>query len=288
MTFRKLLPQQKTMDPDAFADAMNKDSSQCCKRKKGSDSPKKRKIAVVNDSDNESNDSNLNRRKKKKKKSGAVDSDSDAASVDSERSSKRKRATIPPLAAKPAAVATPKANSVTVAQVKAVSSITKNPNIQVKKVSANQSTLARKSTPQSAPPKQLPQLHQTAEVATGSSSVTETAEIDCTPDLFAFLVNKAYEQNVGSTAEQTAENSVTSSTSTPSTPSTPSARAPPQPSASVAVPANSITSDANSMVDVPSAASPRQYVRRVQRIQGQNDTAPVIHNYNGQQWFQFD
>lgn len=268
MILRKLLPQQKTMDPDAFVDAMNRDLAQCCKRKKNNDSPpkkQKRKIAsLADDSDNESNDSNKNRRKKKKKPS-MVDSDSDTASVDSERSSKRKRATIPPLAAKSAAVAAPsKTYSTAVAQVKAVSSITKNPNIQVKKVSANQSPAApRKSTPQP-----MPQQYQSAEVATGSSSgVAEAAEIDCTPDLFAFLVNKAYEQNVGGAADQTAENSVTSSTSTPNVPA--------------AVPANSITSDANPMVDVPGAANPRQFVRRVQRIQGQNDSAPVIHNYNG-------
>lgn len=248
---------QKQMDPDAFADAMNRDLSQCCKRKKGSDSPKKRKIAATIDSDNESTDSNRNRQKKKKK-SSAIDSDSDTASVDSERSSKRKRATIPPLVSKPpaaavaAAAAAPKANNAVVAQTKAVSSITKNPNIQVKKVTA-----ARKVTPQP-----VPQLHKSAEVASGSSSMAEAAEVDCTPDLFAFLVNKAYEQNVGSAADPTAENSVTSSTSVPA-------------------PVNSVTSDASPLVDVPGPASSRQYVRRVQHVRGQNDSAPVIHNYNG-------
>lgn len=289
LPFRKLLPQQKSMDPDAFVDAMNKDVSECCKKKRGNDSPKKRKIAATYDSD-ESNDSNKNRRKKKKK-SSTVDSDSDAASVDSERSSKRKRASIPPLVTRPIAGPASKTGGTSFAQEKAVSSITKNPNIQVKKVPPNQSsprtptaTAVAKQQPKLLPkpqpkpqPRPQPQPPPSAAAVASSGDATD---IDCTPDLFAFLVNHSYEQTVGSTssaADQTAENSVSSSTS--------SVRAPlqtqptPLPSASMAVPMN----DVNSMVDVPpTAGNPRQYVRRVQRIQGgPNDSAPVIHNYNG-------
>lgn len=296
MSFRKILPQQKTMDPDAFVDAMNRDVSQCCKKKKAIDSPKKRKIAVANDSDNESNDSNWNRRKKKKK-SSVADSDSDAASVDSERSTKRKRALSAAAASmlSVCAVVTPSKTSTSFAQEKAVSSITKNPNIQVKKVSANQSAV-RKPTPQK-PIQQKPtpqtstvtavarQQQQQQPPAPIVAANTDAAEIDCTPDLFAFLVNHAYgEQTVGSTADQTAENSVSSSTS---------ARAPPQLPPSTTL---SIINDTNSMVDVPIEATQpcapvqpgqRQYVRRVARSGPPNDSAPVIHNYNGKIFIDF-
>lgn len=284
----KLLPQQKTLDPDKFMDAMNNDVAQCCKNKnKSIDSPKKRKIVHANDSDNDSNDSNWNRRKKKKK-SSAVDSDSDATSTDLERSTKRKR--VAAFVSK-AAIEAPSRISALVAHEKAVSSITKNPNIQVKKVLANQSTpkatSARKSTTQTSTSTVVSRPQPpAAAVATAAAASTDAAEIDCTPDLFAFLVNHSYEQTVGSTAtDQTAENSVSSSTSV---------RAPPlpPPSTSKATTANNSTMNSmedNHVIDVPmetnqatTVAGQRQYVRRVQRFQStQQATAPVIHNYNG-------
>lgn len=78
-------------------------------------------------------------------------------------------------------------------------------------------------------------------------------------------------------SDQTAENSVTSSTSARA----PQPQPPPPP---LAVPANNMMVD--HVVDVPlgtsqvptSAGNPRQFVRRVARLQ---DSAPVMHNYNG-------
>lgn len=318
VAFRKLSKLQLTLDPDEYADAMNVDASQCCKSKrKASDSPtKKRKLTLTYDSENDSNDSNWNRRKKKKK-SNVAESDSDGASVDSERSSKRKRASVAPTLL--TAVMTPKA-SASAAQEKAVSSITKNPNIQIKKVVANPSparkisqpsitatatvTTAAKPPPAKQPPQakqppvKQPQARQpqakppppakqpqakqlqARQPPPPTVASTDAAEIDCTPDLFAFLVNHSYEQTVGSTPDLSAENSVSSSTS---------ARAP---STSMAIPASSAANTnslVNQEIDVPivaaqptAAQGQRQYVRRVARYQGtQHGSAPVYHNYNG-------
>lgn len=284
------------MDPDAFADAMNSDAAECCKKKRSTESPKKRKIATTIESDHESNDSNWNRRKKKKK-SSAVDSDSDdSVSDDLNRPlSKRKR----PIAAKvkssvlaqppkPAPPAKTSTNSV--AQEKAVSSISKNPNLNVKKVFAtNQSSAVRKSIPAQSSTSSASTTSAAkpqSQLAPVTAASTESTEIDCTPDLFAFLVNHSFEQTVGSTStatEQTAENSVSSSTSASA-----SAQAPPPPPQQQQPP-QLVIPNSNSMVDhvvdvpvEPAGQVNRQYVRRVARYQGTHqDTTPVMHNYNG-------
>lgn len=163
---RKIEAVSKKRDQDEIADAMNQDVSQCCKNKRKTVETKKRKLTASDHSDNESVDSNRSSRKKIQKKTPSVkeDSGSETATVD-EKSPKRKKVEKKPI-------------TVT-AQEAAVSSIEKNPQIQVKKVTAASTNVGVRKTPPSTSisgPSKHPAI-----------ASTDPTEIDCTPDLFSFL-----------------------------------------------------------------------------------------------------
>lgn len=238
IVLREIEKISKARDQDEIADAMNQDASQCCKSKRKSGDTKKRKLAASDHSDNDSEDKSWNSHKKIKKKGSVNDSDGDTASVDSGSSAKLQKVI---------------KKSITPQEAAAVSSIEKNPQIQVKKVStAPKPPVVRKEPlpPVISGPSKPPVVN------------AEPAEIDCTPDLFAFLVNHSFEQTVG--ANEQPENSVSSSTG---------ARAP------TAAPERQVFNCATNSLVIPNAPS-EQLVKRVARSQA-TQQSPVYHNYNG-------
>lgn len=166
---RKIEGSSKKRDQDEIADAMNEDISQCCKNKRRTVEPKKRKLVVSDHSDAESVDSNRSSRKKIQKKTPSVkdDSGSEKVSVD-EKSPKRKKVEKKPITAQEAAV----------------SSIEKNPHIQVKKVTAASSYLGARKTP--------PSTSISGPSTHPAIANTDPTQVDCTPDLFAFLGEFTY------------------------------------------------------------------------------------------------
>lgn len=263
--FRKLEEDQKKLDHDVFVDAMNHDVSTCCQAKKKTIDNKKRKMSVGDSDDSEDSSWSRTKRNKKKSTSASNDPNSDGSVSETDRIAKRptpkKSVTdeVPStIKASPPKPSLPKLSS----------------ELQVKKITQPKiNPIARRPIPSTSTA-----IASTAPVALVSES-EETAQIDCTPDLFAFLVNRSYEQTHGSNET---ENSVVSSSTTPST--SKNQTPPANNSSSMAI--QSVNSGQNANLEIPQRPitnNAEQFVRRVARSQVTAGSAsqPVYHNYNG-------
>lgn len=153
---RKIM--SRKLDQDETADALNHDVSQCCKRKRTitetSTGTKKRKHNTIDDDSD--NDSDSSSRKKAKKKIMEI-SDTESVEAKPQKRKKIDKKSITP-------------------QEAAVSSIEKNPQIQVKKVPVT--SCARKPPPPST---------SISGISKPPVVNTDKSDIDGTPDLFAYL-----------------------------------------------------------------------------------------------------
>ncbi|XP_031620033.1 uncharacterized protein LOC116337961 isoform X2 [Contarinia nasturtii] len=258
---KKIEKMRKTHDRDEIADAMSHDSSQCCQTKKKTIDCKKRKPLLYDDSDDDSEDSNWSTKRRSKVAKKSVSESSDVpvvvpvATQKIDKEVPKKKSDPPPPPPK---------------------------EPQVKKVV----------------PKPTPNVQKTVQPASTPIAPvvanSDAAEIDCTPDLFAYLVNHSYEQTVGE--KEQSENSVSSSTGISSTiqgpstsknqPTRPAVQSQPQFSnTSDSIRIQSVTSGnevANAEVSQGQSANREQFVRRVARSTvTQAASQPVYHNYNG-------
>lgn len=272
--YRKIdnMSSKRQLDQDEITDAMNQDVSQCCGNKKKSSDSKRRRTVTADDSD-DPEDINWSKKKKKKKKISSIiddDSNSGTESVDSELSAKRSR----------------KAN-------KSVSETVPDspaPSAPKKSTPPQQAKKTPMVTPAEKPTTNIRKLPQPVKVPLPNNIAippptvpnTDAAEIDCTPDLFAYLANWGNETASGS--EQSNENSVSSSTQVTSTAQAPSTSPKQlQPlTNSNAMRIDNVASGQAASAEFLQPNQREQFVRRVARSQANlNSTQPVYHNYNG-------
>lgn len=244
---------------------MIRDVTVCCKNKargsSGIGEVKKRKRAFEPAESDESEDENWSDAQKKKSKSKSkskqmVESHSDADSVDSQISAKRKR--------QPSATA-----SKTKVPVVTESPLARlGTQIQVTEVPKKvpEPVVRRKTPPQ-------PMPAATITPTQGANGEQQSAQIDCTPDLFSYLVNHSLGQTAGPSAPQTEQPSSTSTQSRPLQ-SLPQARKP-----------GPRLAQSNIVPNPASIPGPRPAPRAGPPIQQQAPNRivqnSIYHNYNG-------
>lgn len=240
---------------------MNKDVTTCCKsNSKPVDTKKRKRVVDESESDNDSEDEEWNKRRSRKKKNNAATTSNP-----------------PP--------AMPKLGSEI--QIKKVPPKTTEKPIQSESVEKKITPPAKKKA--QPPPPPPPPQPKPAVVEEPSS------EVECTPDLFDFLVNRSFAEQNDNEEQVIGELSVTRSRTPPVAQSTPkpparmTANIPPKPAQSSLRIQNVVSGPAARAMNTGSNSGQRmvpanrqQVIKTIVRQDTQNITnSPVFHMYNG-------
>lgn len=288
--FRRIEKKSKKIDHDEMVDALNEDVSYCCQSRKKPTDIKKRKLLVDDTDDDESDDWATCKRSKNKSTTSINDADSDVkmeSVPDTDSAAKRSKpkrsvsAEASPKSSSPKSIIAKPSVPKTSQNSAVESQVTKT--IEIPGI-PQPNAIARKTFPSASDAAKA----TTVALPAQSNPVMgneDAAEIDCTPDLFAYLVNHSYEQTHGSNEQS--EDSVSSSTGATSVEPAPSTSKNQNLSTNNSNPIviqNVVSgAEANSEFSQGQATNNReQFVRRVARSQVTKvATQPVYHNYGG-------